>query len=255
MKKLSLSLTLLLICGAAACSSTDNKPDGGGSNPNAIIPTADGFVDGTNDWGILGAWYSYADSYKMGATGDCQAAGFTAADCSTVETPVLGQPFTNVGGKMCTKGTAAKTIPAPGMSSPAYAAIWGAGIGLDFNNAGNDGGTGKLAFNADAAGVKGFSFDIDKLPALGGQMRVEFPATSQSGNDAAYWGGANANLSPLVVGTNTIRWAMVGGPMYLAMPPAFDPTKITGIQFHVVANTSAAVPYEFCISNLAPITN
>jgi hypothetical protein len=258
MKKHCLALSLILLAAsAAACSDskgngTGTGGTGGGVDPNALIPTADGFLDGSNSVGILGAWYSYGDVYKDGGPGDCQAAGFTEDQCSKVVSPVLGAPFTNVDGKMCTEGTSAKTINAPGSNSPAYAAIWGAGIGLDFNNAGADGGTGKLAWDATAAGVTGFSFEIDQLP-LGGNIRVEFPATSQNGNDAAYWGGATNNLSPVMVGKNTIKWAMVGGPSYATNPPAFMPSKVTGIQFHVVSNTSSTVSYKFCVSNLVPL--
>ena len=91
---------------------------------------------------------------------------------------------------------------------------------------------------------------------VGGNLRVEFPTTSQTGNDAAYWGGATAGFSPPTKGgTYSFKWADVGGPMYATNPPAFDPTKILSMQFHIVTNTSSAVPYTFCVSDLKALTN
>jgi hypothetical protein len=38
--------------------------------------------------------------------------------------------------------------------------------------------------------------------------------------------------------------------MYLPNPPAFDPTKLLSIRFHVITNNVAPVPFSFCIGNL-----
>ena len=265
MKKLSISLLLTLGVVAPAttanigCSSGGSGGGGGtgGGSGIALVPSADGFFDGTNEAGILGAWYSYGDWYNPAAgAGDCAVmGGFTAAECSNIETPVPGEPFTNTGGKMCTKGTAAKVINMAGTTTPAYSAVWGTGIGFDLNNGGtDDGGTGqKLAWDATAHGITGFAFDID-TPPVGGQMRVEFPTNAVPGTtdiNAAYWGGAGANLSPINTGkTYSFKLADVGGPNYLTSPMPFDKTKIISIQFHVVTNTSSAIPFEYCISNL-----
>lgn len=263
MKKLSTNLFMTLagiaaLANASCSSSNGNNGDGGGGGGIALTPSDQGFYDGTNDAGILGAWYSYGDWYggmpAMAANGDCSKAGFTAAECSAIETPIPGQPFTN-SGKMCTKGTAAKVIYLPGTMNYAYSAMWGAGIGFDMNNAGtDDGGTGeKGTWSAPANGVTGFSFTVE-MPPIGGQMRVEFPTNAVPGTtdiNSAYWGGATMGLSPFTkAGTYSFRWKDVGGPMYLAGAPAFDNTKIMAMQFHVVTNTTSTVPFDFCISDL-----
>jgi hypothetical protein len=262
MKKLSISLNLTLAVVAVATSigcggnGATNNNDGGGSGTGIpLIPSADGFFDGTNEAGILGAWYSYGDSYDdVDGMGDCPTAGFTAAECSAITSPVPGQPFTNTGGSMCTMGTAAKVL----MMN--YSAIWGTGIGFDLNNGGtDDGGTGvKGSWDATAHNVTGFSFHID-MPPVGGQMRVEFPTSVAMGTtdiNAAYWGGAGNNLSPITAsGDYSFKWADVGGPMYLPSPMPFDNTKILSMQFHVVTNTSSSIPFNYCISNLRALTN
>jgi hypothetical protein len=263
MKKLSLPqlLTLAAIgvtattmgCGS---STPPANPDGGGGI--ALVPSADGFFDGSKA-GILGAWYSYGDWYAgtptVAGAGDCVTKGpFTEAQCSSITMPIPGAPFTNVGGSMCTAGTAAKVLDMN------YSAIWGTGIGFDLNNGGtDDGGTGiKQAWDATANGVTGFSFHID-TPPTGGQMRVEFPTNAIPNTtdiNSAYWGGAAMDLSPFTkAGDWSFHFADVGGPKYLTTATPFDKTKIISMQFHVVTNTSSAIPFSYCISNLRALTD
>jgi hypothetical protein len=53
-----------------------------------------------------------------------------------------------------------------------------------------------------------------------------------------------------------IRWPDVGGPMYLGPgAPPFDPTMIDTVAFHIKSRPDAPTPYDFCISNLALLTN
>lgn len=270
MKKLSMSLFLTLVAftsaaGTGCSSSGGSKNPGtggsGGTNMNALVPNADGFFDGSNSAGIVGAWYAYGDwwgnaadpSMPISGMGDCPTkGGYTVDQCSAITTPTPGQPFANTGGTMCTSGTVAKVI------DMMYSAIWGAGIGFDLNNAGNDGGTGKNAWDAGAHNVTGFSFHID-TPPTGGQMRVEFPTNAVPGTtdiNAAYWGGAGNNLSPIKNGGDySFHWADVGGPMYLSAPTPFDKTKIQSMQFHVVSNTMSTIPFTYCISNLTPLSD
>jgi hypothetical protein len=245
-------------------------PDGGAGNGGGdagsdvpivaagvpITPGSTGLVLGSsNVLGVQGPWYAYADG--MGgdgstATGICEArGGHVAAACSQVATPAVGS-FPNVGGKMCTSGTAAMIIAGAG-GLPDYANITGAGIGLDLNNSGGAVPV-RGVFNATTKGVTGVAFDL-QIVALPG-LRVEFPtpATDVSSTGAAYW-GANAAFpsSPAVAGSNVIRWADVRIPA--AAAPAFDPTMIESILFHVPTTIAAPGPYSFCISNLKLLTN
>lgn len=270
MKKFSMSLLLTLVgftyagtgTGCSSSGGGSGNPGTGGTNAGALMPNADGFIAiDTNTVGVQGAWYAYGDwwgnpadpSMPIAGMGDCPTkGGYTQDVCSSITMPTPGMPFGNTGGVMCTTGTVAKVV------DMMYSAIWGAGIGLDLNNAGSDGGTGKNPWNATANGVTGFSFHID-MPPTGGQMRVEFPTDVALGTtdiNAAYWGGAGNNLSPIKAGGDyTFHWTDVGGPMYLTSPMAFDPTHILSIQFHVVSNTSSTIPFNYCISNLTPLKN
>jgi hypothetical protein len=265
MKKLSVSIFAILATASLACSSNPAKPSpdgggGGGASGLVLMPDPNGFMSGTVA-GVLGAWYSYGDSYKNGGPGDCQQDNFTADQCSMATSPAFGAPFTNTGGQMCLTGTAAVVM------NSAYSAIWGVGIGFDFNNAGTgdagvvDGSSGnKLPWNATAQGVTGFKFDISGVP-LGGNMRVEFPFAEQYMNDAPYWGGQANNLSPFTMdGTYSFKWADVNGPGYLTSPtpPTFDPTMIISAQFHVVSNTKGPIAISdppLCVSNVTLTTD
>ena len=240
-----------------ACNGTPPPAKMDASLCAGLLPDENGFLNCTVE-GVLGSWYSYGDSYNVGGgNGDCQSAGFTAAQCSTATSPAFGAPFANIGGRMCLSGTAAAVMAPSGSATPDYSAIWGVGIGFDFNNAGTgDAGTSagkgkKLPWNATAYGVTGFRFDIVGVP-VGGNLRVEFPFMGQMTSDAPYWEGAGNNLSPITSdGTYSFRWTDVTGPMDVPNPPMFDPTMIISTQFHVVSNTTGPIGISnMCVSNV-----
>jgi hypothetical protein len=261
MKKLSVSIFSILAMASLACSKSPPPPgtSSGDAGGLVLMPDQNGFMDGTVA-GVLGAWYSYGDSYKNGGPGDCQTLGmFPVSDCSTATSPAFGAPFTNTGGKMCLTGNAAVVMDSN------YSAIWGVGIGFDFNNAGTgdagvvDGSSGnKLPWNAKTYGVTGFKFTITGVPT-GGNLRVEFPFMGQYMTDAPYWMGAGNNLSPITTdGTYSFKWTDVTGPMYLTnpTPPMFDPTQIISAQFHVVTTTNGPIPItNLCVSDVTLTTD
>jgi len=215
--------------------------------------------------GVVGAWYVYGDSVgddgKPG-TGKCETVGKLTDDkCSTVTKPditktaTLGFPPADLAtGKMCTTGSGAKVIISSASGTDVdYSNIFGMGIGLDFSNTGSgDGGTGKKPWDATAHNVVGFSFDIDNVPTKG--FRVEF-ALVPNGGDNPYWGGAASNTSPVKAGNNVVMFADVGGPMYVKSTARIAPDwkQLLSIQFHVSTNNMAAVPFDYCISNLKAI--
>ena len=267
-----------LACSGTTCGVAPPGTDGGSdarvSTGIAITPNAMGYFDGTNAAGVVGAWWATGDDYDSTGTpgtGTCPKAGFSNSDCSSIATPTPGQPFipnpTNTA--MCTRGIAAQVLNGDG-GTPAYSVIWGNIIAFDLHNpapfntdageagadagvAGADAGTpARGQYDALALGVTGIAFDIDTQPT--GNLRVEFQ-TLGTENNAAYWGGSASNASPVFAGHNEIRWSDVGGPAYLTNPPRFDPTKLESVDFHVVANSSAAVPYSFCVNNVIMLTN
>lgn len=73
---------------------------------------------------------------------------------------------------------------------------------------------------------------------------------------AAYWSGVASDVSPIFSpGDYEMRWPEIGGPFWYAEAPPFDPTKIEWIAFDVVSTDAAPVPFDFCLSNLALLTN
>ena len=265
MQKQANQYILALLCSAAlaaGCSSAaapaanggggGGGKGGGGSTGTGVsvdlTPSDKGYIDPTmNSLGVVGTWYAYGDGLDSAGTahGDCQTAGHPDAACSKILMPAPGS-FPNVGGKMCTNGTVAVVADKVGMvGMPDYGKIWGAGIAVDLNNAG--GLTARGTFDAVAKKVVGFSFDLDMKPLAGIRVEAQTVPTdgTEPGND--YWGATSSYpTSPVVVGTNTVKWSNITGPK----GHVFDPTKLEGLQFHVPATTSSGGPYSFCISNL-----
>jgi hypothetical protein len=222
-----------------------------------LVPDGDGHFDGSNAAGVIGSWWATADDYgKDGVpgTGSCPQNGFSNTLCSVFTTPTPGTSFRpDPGGRgMCTSGVSAQRRT----GNPADSSIWGSAIGFNPANPGTlaDGTTLIGPYDAPAHGVTGFAFDIDAVPT-GGQLRVAFQTVGTE-NNPAYWGGATSTLSPVTAqGHYEMRWAEIGGPAYVTNPPTFDPTKLTAIQFQVVSNSSAPVPFNFCVNNIMLLTN
>lgn len=260
-------------CQRAASATDGSAPtDGGGPISGRIyLPSSPtGFVDDLIS-GVIGSWFAFGDGVGPNANAsgtdaqdsDCVAkGGFPPADCSQITTPTPGLPFAPTDpatSEMCTSGTAAVVRNGTSSNAPDYGDLWGAGIGLDFNDPGGDAGTrGYL----DLSQFKGIAFDFsaDILPIAA--MRVNFPFLGMHGADAPYWMGATMSASPLLGTTASpqhveIDWSDVRGPFYLTQqtppvtPPDFDPTAVQGIQFQVFTNASAPTPYSFCVSELA----
>jgi hypothetical protein len=225
-----------------------------------LVADGDGHFDGSNAAGVIGSWWATGDDYGMNnlpGAGTCPADGFPETACSVLNAPTPGTYFRpDASGRgMCTSGVSAQVIP-DGDGKLAYSSIWGNIIGFNPANPGTlaDGATLVGPYDAPAHGITGFAFDIDAVP-LGGHLRVTFQTVGTE-NNAAYWGGATGDLSPVTApGHYEIRWPQVGGPFYLTNPPPFDPTMLTGITFQVVSNSSGPVPFNFCVNNAMLLTN
>ena len=264
--------------GGSGCSSSGGSTGTGGSTGSGgssgvpgdpLVSSATGFVSDPVVTGVIGPWYSYADSIGSGASlasddsanSDCvKKGGFATSACSVVDSPKGGQPFVPTDmatSKMCTMGTAAKVINGTS-GSPDYSDLWGAGIALDFNNPGGDAGAKS---DLDLSKFKGVEFDFSGDLIPNNQMRVNFPFTGEHGSDSPYWMGDTNASSPLAVGHMKVNFSDVGGPAYLknqtppTTPPPFDKTKVQSIQFQVFTVTSSSTPYSFCVANLTLIPN
>ena len=136
----------------------------------------------------------------------------------------------------------------------AWPSIWGNIIAFDLATP-DPGPTAVVGpYDAPAHGITGFAFDVDAVPD-GGHLRVLF-ATPGNENHPAYWLGAANDVSPVFnPGHYEMRWPEIGGPIWYADPPPFDPTKIEWIAFDIVSTDAAPVPFDFRLTNLALLTN
>jgi len=189
-----------MLCALAAQGCFDVKSIAPGPEAIAVETDSVGRVLDGNALGLKGYWYSYGDQY--GTPARCtEWGGHAAADCSAVFSPpplpALG--FTNVDGKMCTQGEAAKLdkckedamLPCPTKDGLDFANMWGAGIGLDFDLDVDDPEQPERAtdsdhrhvWDPDAHRVVGVAFDLEAFdlerPDVGDvpypNLRVEFP--------------------------------------------------------------------------------
>jgi len=83
-----------------------------------IVPDQNGYFDGSNAAGVIGAWwwtgdyYAVADSANMAGFGSCPADGFAASQCSVITAPPPETTFApDPGGRgMCASGVAAQVL-------------------------------------------------------------------------------------------------------------------------------------------------
>jgi hypothetical protein len=221
-----------------------------------LTPDANGRYDGSNAAGVVGTWWAASDDLGTDGTwgtGSCPTAGFPPTACSVLTTPAPGGLFTPDpnGRGMCASGVAAQVI-SDSTGTLAWSVIWGDIFGFSLNSP-EGSGTMLGQYDAIAHGVTGLAFDIDAVPD-GGHIRVGFQTLGTEYNPA-YWFGATQDQSPIdVPGHYEVRWSEVGGPAYLANPPPFDPTQLEQVQFHVVSNSTAPIPFSFCLSNIMFLT-
>jgi hypothetical protein len=205
-----------------------------------LVPDAEGRVarSTTGATGIQGDWHARAD------TEDCRTKGkHDVRDCSRFVTPDPAAPAlaptADLG--MCATGVTAPVVPGKDGKMD-YANIWGAYLTFAFD--GDE-------YDAPGHHVTGFAFHIDAEPPPG-LLRVVLPTISQPDN-AAFWGGAASEASPVHAGRNEFRWADVGGPIWIDSPPPFDPARLDAIDFMVPAVPGGARSFSFCIDQLTAL--
>jgi hypothetical protein len=208
---------------------------GTGAGADAVTWDATGWVDpGGNAFGIMGPWYSY---------NDCANAMPAGLPCTVPDMGLMGpdmmagwQPDAT---KVCTKGVAPQVV------MDMYSLQWGAGIALDMANMGGA-STVKGDWNADAAGVAGFLFDISTVGGAPADVRVNIK-TKATGDGSHFVTIVLPKTNAEVLFSKALQGSWV-------MPPAaLDTTKIESIQFQVYTNTSAPKPFDFCVSNMRAI--
>ena len=202
-----------------------------------LVADQNGHYDGSNPAGVVGNWWSAGDDYGLDGTlggGSCRADGFAASACSVLNTPTPGTFFQpDPTGRMCTSGVTAQVVP-DATGNLAWSAIWGNIIGFDVNNPGSitDGTSMRGVYDAPAHGITGFAFDIDGVK-MDGHLRVAFQ-TQGTENNAAYYGGASMDVSPISRRATTRSagptWAgrSIWGPARRpSIPPSWRPSTST----------------------------
>ena len=210
-----------------------------------LTPDAGGWVDGMgNTLGIQGAMFSYADTTTLATmTGTCD---------------VCESPMTIDAGKVCIKGTAAKVDMNCTPEPPAvdcYGTFWGAAIGLNLHQEINPDtmmGDPPTPYDAAAAGIKGFSFEISGTTVPTSiRFKVEKPgATADSAVEYC-----TTSMTPILTGPNTVTFdQLVTECWTTGGTPATEATSmLTKIAWQVVTNATSEVPFDFCVSNVRAV--
>ncbi|MGA2448687.1 MAG: hypothetical protein ABTD50_08440 [Polyangiaceae bacterium] len=190
-----------------------------------ITPDATGYVaPGSNSVAIHGSFFMYSD---------CNDG---IKPCSTITTPTSTTSFPNVGGLMCTSGT---TVTETGTAANA----WGAGMGLELND-----GPPQQPYDATTYNIKGFCFVLSgpTLPSTG--LRVAF--TTKENQDYAPF------ETVTTAGVTTVLFSNIAQGSWVSKADTFtfDPTEVMLMQWQVPGNTTAPIPWDFCVQGVTAIT-
>ncbi|HEY4011698.1 MAG TPA: hypothetical protein VGM06_00050 [Polyangiaceae bacterium] len=185
-----------------------------------------------NQWGIVGAWYCYADT---AGTSNCGPSGFI--------------PFVAASDGMCISGTTS--------TSTAGATAFGAGLGLVLNQPVH-GLTAKPAYNTTAppkggAPIVGFAvtlsgdsggsaLNINIPPALTGTGEapaVTVPAISAANSPVTY----NVLINDAIISDNAT-----------APVPHINAANINSVEVAIPGADGIAHNYNYCITKIVPIT-
>jgi hypothetical protein len=230
--------------------STSGSSSGGTGGTGMVaegvpLPIMDGWVDASMAIGIQGAIFAYGDpTSKMG-----------------------WMDKTLMGTQACLAGTAAKVdMTAPACATmmftpPAtdcYGEFWGAAIGLNLNQPIDmttmKGVDPPLTFDAGAKAITGFAFEISGTTV---PTSLRFKVENSTGEFC--------NIGPVkavMKGPNSFKFSELHEKCYQPKDTALkNPTAETGkanlvkIAWQVVTNTTAAVPFDYCVSNIRALTN
>jgi hypothetical protein len=201
-----------------------------------LTPT-DGWVDAaSNTLMIQGAMFEYADP-----------------------TSLMGLMPDFVGTHACIKGTAAKvdmasmacatkTFTPP--ATDCYGEYWGAAIGLNLNqpiDPVTEMGADPMPFNASA--IKGFSF---KISGTAVPVSLRFKVEDASGEFCS------PKTVPVKLGENTIMLSQLikecWKPVATAANADSAKSALIKIAWQVVTDTTASIPFDYCVEELRAVT-
>jgi hypothetical protein len=225
--------------GTSGSTGTSGGSSGGTGNTDPLpegvpLTSADGWVDAmSNTLGIQGAMFAYAD------------------ETSKAGPPAMAEDF--VGPNACISGTAAKvdmtSMPcATKMFTPpatdCYGQYWGAAIGLNLNqpiDMTTMMGADPMPF--DASAITGFAFEISGAAV---PTSLRFKVEDATGEYCT------PPAKPVKLGNNTFMFSDLMTQCWKAGGTSAEGAKsaIIKIAWQVVTNDKAAVPFDYCVSNV-----
>jgi hypothetical protein len=207
-----------------------------GTNGNTLAFTAGVVTAGSNSWGITGGIYTFSDGVGSMITPNCST--------DTCFGDLTGT------GPICVSGIGTRVLPNTADTDYDYATYWGAAMAIDLNNPTNM-AQGQMAYVASAHGVKGFQFTFQNMASSVVRLtfKVRDPA---SGSLVDYC---------LDLGTTTtvVHFSDARQQCYATLPgPALTAAladHVEGLQWQVPTSPAGAVSFNYCISNITPLTN
>ncbi|HEY6728550.1 MAG TPA: hypothetical protein VI197_31280 [Polyangiaceae bacterium] len=205
--------------GETVTESTYTSTSGGGTTgeTRTAIAPVEGWVDAsTNDVGIQGGWYTFAD------------------DVSTI-VPGAEPFFEGAGTAICVSGT---VLPHENMDLS-----WGVAVGMDLF------AVDEVAhpYDASAYGVLGLQFTVSgSLPS-----RLQINTTSPEGGTYCRRyesiAGSRETLSVYFSSMEEDCWDTGAA----GLPP--DPTQLQGFHIQVISSASETVSFDFCVEDVSAI--
>jgi len=222
--------------GTAGTTGTGGSGTAGTSGGNTLTFDAGVIMAGSNNFGIVGAIYTFSDGAGSTITPNCTS--------DTCFASVTGP------GPFCVSGTGTTVLLNSSTLQYDYATYWGAALGMDLYNPTNT-SNAQEAYVASAHGVTGFQFSFQNKATSSVRLtyKVRDPSTSM----------VLDYCLNLTTSTSAIHFSDAKLQCYNATPgPALTAAladHIEQIQWQVPTSTVGTTPFNFCINSITPLTN
>lgn len=225
--------------GGSSSGGSSNPGSGGSASTGVLIFDGTGVGAGSEDHGIDGGFYILEDSVKEGVLVEDT---LLHTDFDAVDSDHEPSDFSESSAP-CITGTLAMVTDELGDSCErtsdycAWGDLWGGGIGLSLKIEDEV----AVAWDATAAGVKGFRFQVSGSV---GSVPVRFMVEDTAGNQFC--------VNKVAVGSAvSVPFTTLKHNCWDPGNVAFDPSKIKSISWQFVPDASKPYPIsEFCVDNV-----
>jgi hypothetical protein len=225
--------------GGSSSGGSSNPGSGGSASTGVLIFDGTGVGAGSEDHGIDGGFYILEDSVKEGVLVEDT---LLHTDFDAVDSDHEPSDFSESSAP-CITGTLAMVTDELGDSCQltsdycAWGDLWGGGIGLSLKIEDEV----AVAWDATAAGVKGFRFQVSGSV---GSVPVRFMVEDTAGNQFC--------VNKVAVGSAvSVPFTTLKHNCWDPGNVAFDPSKIKSISWQFVPDASKPYPIsEFCVDNV-----